>query len=65
MLSIVPCGFLEITKMQTQRPAYVGVGVRVLSQSVIARARTTAGGHTTCLGMHAPTRGGGLLAGKN
>jgi hypothetical protein len=57
MHSIVPRGFLEITKMQTQRPAYVGMDLRVRSQSVIARARTTAGGHTTCLGMHAPTRG--------
>jgi hypothetical protein len=57
MHSIVPCGFLEITKMHTWRRTYAAVGLRVRSQSVIARARTTAGGHTTCLGMHAPTRG--------
>ena len=57
MRSIVPCGFLEITKMQGQRPTYVGVGVRVRSQSVIARARAAAAVKTRpCLG-HAPTRG--------
>ena len=57
MHSIVPRGFLEITKMQTQRRTYATVALKVRSQSVVARARTTAGGHTTCLGMHAPTRG--------
>ena len=57
MHSIVPCGFLEITKMQGQRPTYVGVGVRVRAQSVIARARAAAAvKYTSCLG-HAPTRG--------
>ena len=57
MHSIVPCGFLEITKMQGQRPTYVSVGVRVRAQAVIARARAAAAvKYTSCLG-HAPTRG--------
>ena len=65
MHSIVPCGFLEITKMQGQRPTDVGVGVRVRAQSVIARARAAAAvKYTSCLG-HAPTRGAAFEPEKN